>query len=54
MIRYKNKLTGAVIETECECSGENWERANKPVPAASKETKPKKAESEKAVKDDAK
>ncbi len=46
---YRNKITGAIVETECECSGENWtaEKSGKPSPKG--KTEPK----EKAVKADA-
>lgn len=43
MRTYKNKVTGAIISVDCECSGENWE----PV----KPKKPRENEQEKAPED---
>lgn len=30
MRKYKHKLTGAIICTECVCSGEGWEEISQP------------------------
>ena len=38
---YRNKKTGAVIETACECGGD-WEPVEKKEPKEPKERKPKK------------
>ena len=44
MVKYKNIITGATIETDCICSGEFWEQINS-VPK-----QPKKSNTKKAVK----
>ena len=35
---YRNKRTGAVIETECTVSGGDWEPAKKPEPVKTEKT----------------
>lgn len=49
-MQYRNKRTGAVIETLCAVSGEDWERVE-PAKAAAPEaqTAPKKAPRKKAT-----
>ncbi|MDO4393585.1 MAG: hypothetical protein Q4C80_04155 [Bacillota bacterium] len=47
-MRYKNIITGAIIEVASVCNGENWELIkDKPAKAAPK-TKPKKSKDVKA------
>lgn len=35
-MQYRNKRTGAVIETPCAVTGENWECVEEKAPAAPK------------------
>ena len=39
---YKNTITGATLETECDIRGENWEPVKAPEPRALEEEAPKK------------
>ncbi|MDO5415246.1 MAG: hypothetical protein Q4F78_07250 [Bacillota bacterium] len=42
MTMYRNKKTGATIETPCKISGENWQRVQAPKKEEPKDEKPKK------------
>ena len=46
MMTYRNKKTGAVIETNGHVSGENWERVAPASPVADPELKPEDSEEE--------
>lgn len=49
-MQYRNKRTGAVIETPCAVSGENWERVEPEEGRRSKaQEPPKKAARKKAT-----
>lgn len=39
MFKYKNKNTGAIIETKCKVSGENWVEVSTKKPSKKDEKK---------------
>lgn len=46
-MEYRHKKTGAVINTDSEMTGGNWEKVVAPAPAVEKKTAPRKKGSKK-------